>query len=125
MKFLPAITMKKPPTAVLLTTLMFTLTACSQYDDEHDHPDLKTGKDFYNYHCAECHKASGMGQIIHGIPPLLYSNLNRTEMRKMITSDRLHSKSNMPVFKKMPAREARSIVSHIVRLGKERFDPSK
>ncbi len=95
------------------------LFSCSQEDrDNHDHPQLTTGKDFYNYHCAGCHRESGMGKVMQGMPPVLYSKLTHSKMRKKITQG--HKDSKMASFKNMPKDEARKITRYVNSLARKR-----
>lgn len=102
--------------AIFLFFILFLwLLSCSKKDfDIHDHPELTTGKDFYNFHCASCHRESGMGQVIKGIPPVVYTNLTHSKMRKLIM--RGHEGGKMNVFKKMPKDEARKITRYVKKL---------
>jgi len=100
---------------VLFFTSLLWLISCSQQDfDVHDHPELTTGKDYYDFHCANCHRKSGMGQVIKGIPPATYSKLTHSKMRKKIMNG--HEGSKMNIFKKMPKGEARKITRYVTKL---------
>jgi len=106
--------MKRITTLVIFISL-YGLISCSQPDfDIHDHPELTTGKDYYNFHCANCHRKSGMGQVIKGIPPVTYSKLTHSKMRKKIMNG--HEGSKMNVFEKMPKDEARRITRYVSKL---------
>lgn len=102
-------------TAILFIVLSLWLLSCSKDDfDVHEHPELTTGEDFYNFHCADCHRKSGMGQVMKGIPPVIYANLTHSKMRKLIMHG--HEGSKMNVFKKMPKAEARKITRYVKKL---------
>ncbi|MFK5984377.1 MAG: cytochrome c [Pseudomonadota bacterium] len=98
-----------------LIIILFSLFSCSKKNyDNHDHNELKTGKEFYSFHCAQCHRESGRGQVMKGIPPIIYSKLTHSQIRKLIIIG--HKNSKMAVFKTMPKEEARKIARYINKL---------
>lgn len=108
------------PALILLLIIIIMPSACSDaIDDTHDHPQDFTGKDYYEYHCAGCHKSSGMGQVMDGVPPVFYTKLTHSQLRKMITGAHAEN-SNMPSFKNMPKDEARKISRYLTQLRKQR-----
>jgi mono/diheme cytochrome c family protein len=107
--------MKKITFFIFILLSLFQLSCSDEDFDVHDHPQLTTGKDYYNLHCASCHRESGMGQVIKGIPPVLYSNLTHSKMRKKIMNG--HEGSKMNVFTNMPKDEARKITRYVTQLG--------
>ena len=52
------------------------LTACSKDRDHHDHPDLTTGEQLFNYHCAECHGEDGTGKLVDRTPANILTTKN-------------------------------------------------
>lgn len=88
------------------------LPACTDRDD-HAHPQLKTGKQLYDHHCAACHRGEGEGSLLRGVPPVSYTDLT---LRKMVDLIRGHTRaqgSRMPSFANMPTREAEAIAVYI------------
>lgn len=107
--------------------LLLMIVGCAQEDpDTHDHPKDFTGADYYNFHCSECHKESGMGKVLEGIPPVINSDMTHSQMRKFIMTGNYpkgskHTEKHMPIFAKMPKKEARKITQHVDELFKERL----
>lgn len=86
---------------------------CSR--DHHDHPDLTTGKELFDYHCAECHGKEGTGRLVDVTPANILTKKGRNEIIKFVMSSAEHDRS-MPVFKTMPEREAGRIANHLMEL---------
>ncbi len=105
----------------LLIVIIF-ITACSK--DEHDHPELQTGEDFFNAHCAGCHKPDGTGLFLKGIPANISTNKNISELILYIKQGGQSNHSKMPVFKTMPDAEASKIARHLLVL-KNRYIDNK
>jgi|GEM_PF-1312656 len=101
--------------ALLAMAIFLSVSGCAEQDhDNHAHPELESGEQLYNHHCAGCHKKSGAGNVIKGIPPVLYSKLSLSDMRKFITIGLEGSEHEHPVhFKTMPKDEARKIIRHV------------
>ena len=91
------------------------LTGCSQ--DQHDHPNLITGKQLFNFHCAECHGVQGTGKLFDGIPANILTKKSPEEIITYITTETGYIRE-MPVFSTMPADEARAITDHLFTLQK-------
>ncbi len=89
------------------------LSGCS--GDQHDHPDLTTGEQLFNYHCAECHGVQGTGNLIDGIPAIILTKKSHQEIINYITNETGHER-DMPVFSTMPADEAKIITDHLLTL---------
>jgi mono/diheme cytochrome c family protein len=96
------------------------LWGCSR--DEHNHADLKTGEQLYNYHCAECHGEDGTGHLFDVIPANILTKKSPRGIMDYITSEGHHGRK-MPVFRTMPAAEARLITEHLLVL-KARYENS-
>ena len=86
---------------------------CSR--DHHDHPDLTTGEELFNYHCAECHGEDGTGKLFDVMPANILTHKDPQGIINYITSEENHERK-MPVFKTMPAAEARAITAHLMKL---------
>ena len=103
---------------LLLAMVVVSLSGCS--GDQHDHPNLTTGEQLFNYHCAECHGVRGTGKLFNGIPAIILTNKSPSEITKYITTETGHER-DMPVFSTMPADEAKSITDHLLSL-QQTFD---
>ena len=97
--------------SILLISLLF-LSACSQ-KDTHSHPENITAKELYDLHCASCHKKTGKGKFLKGIPPNLSTALTLNQLVKKIRKGEQHS-SNMTVYKTMSDEEARKIAMYLL-----------
>jgi cytochrome c553 len=95
--------------------LVVSLSGCSR--DHHDHPNLTTGEQLFNYHCAECHGEKGTGKLFDGIPANILTRKSPQGIITYITTGTGHER-NMPVFKTMPADEAKVITDHLLKLKK-------
>lgn len=107
---------------ILLYILIFgsniLLTGCGEKQsdvDNHNHPELTSGKKLYDHHCAGCHGVKGAGKFIDGIPPnALTQKTPAMVMKKIRFGD--NQKSVMPVFVNMSEDEAELIVGHLFKL---------
>lgn len=97
-------------------TLMCTgvLIACGGHDD-HEHPQLKSGADLYNHHCAACHQGSGDGTFLKGVPPVRYTTMTYRQMVNYIQGHGRAEDSRMPTFSAMPKHEAEAIAIYVRR----------
>jgi len=77
-------------------------------------------------HCSDCHKKSGIGKVLEGIPPVYNSHMTHSQMRKFIRTgvypNAEKHRNIMPVFSKMSKKEARMITRHIDELFRERLN---
>jgi len=98
--------------------IVLMLVSCGK--DSHDHPQLTTGKQFFDYHCASCHDTNGLGDFLKGIPSSILNNKNSSELIHYIRHDNVlknaPKRDKMPVFKTMPDKEARLIARHLLKL---------
>jgi len=92
---------------------------CSR--DQHDHPNLTTGKQLYDHHCAECHRKDGNGILFDSVPANILTNKNSQEIIVYLTTESNHERL-MPVFETMPIAEATLITKHLRQL---KFDYEK
>ena len=89
--------------------LFLIVTACN--DDAHNHPSIKSGQALYEYHCAGCHRQSGKGNFLKGIPANIGTGLVEWQLvHKMKQGE---SNTKMPVFKTMSKGEATKIAEYI------------
>lgn len=85
------------------------LIACSQNHQGHD---KLSGKALFELHCAGCHKNSGKGNFLKGVPDARYSNLTIKETIEKIRRSKQQN-SKMTVFEAMPVQEAKKIVLYL------------
>ncbi|MCU7834507.1 MAG: cytochrome c [gamma proteobacterium symbiont of Taylorina sp.] len=99
---------------ITLCLSFFLLISCSS--DSHNHPELKTGKQFFDYHCASCHDTSGMGSFLKGMPANILNDKTQAELIHYIKHGNTAERDKMPVFKTMPDKEAKQIARHLLKL---------
>ena len=100
---------------LLFMMVMSISSGCSQ--DQHDHPNLTTGEQLFNYHCAECHGVQGTGKLFDGIPANILTIKSPEEITTYITTETGHERE-MPAFSTWPADEAMVITYHLITLQK-------
>lgn len=83
--------------------------------EQHDHPDLTTGEQLYNHHCAECHREDGTGILFKSLPANILTQKSPKEIVTYITTDSNHNRL-MPSFNTMPDGEAELITKHLLNL---------
>jgi mono/diheme cytochrome c family protein len=88
------------------------LVGCGR-DGDHDHPQLKTGEQFYNHHCASCHQRSGDGAFLRGIPPVKYTEMKIHEIVDHVLGHGRGEDTRMPQFSDMPRHEAQRIAVYL------------
>ena len=103
--------MKLIITGLVLAVLML---ACSSRD-RHDHPDLVTGEQLYNYHCEECHGVDGTGKLFEQTPANILTRRDLEEIVAYITTP-VNPQRKMPVFSTMSRSEVEKIARHLQRL---------
>jgi len=103
---------------LLVSLVVVSASGCSQ--DQHDHPDLTTGEQLFNYHCADCHGVKGTGNLFDGMPANILTIKSPQEIVSYTTTETGHERE-MPVFPTMPADEAQAITDHLFTL-KNSFD---
>ena len=105
---------------ITIMLLPLFLAACN--NDQHNHPALKTGKDFFNYHCASCHNEDGSGMFLKGIPANIATSKNKIEIILHIKEGSHANHAQMPVYSNMPDQEARKIADYLLLLKKNYFN---
>ena len=100
---------------LLAALIVLCVSGCSR--DQHDHPNLITGEQLFYYHCAECHGVQGTGNLFDGIPANILTQKSSQEITTYITTD-TGNERQMPVFRAMPAEEAKVITDHLLTLQK-------
>lgn len=88
------------------------LSGCSD-NDSHDHPGLTTGQQLFDHHCAECHKNTGKGNFLKGVPANQDTALSLDDIEhKIITG----SIDGMPAYPTMSRAEASKIAAYLKRM---------
>jgi len=90
------------------------MLACTARD-RHDHPDLVTGEQLFNYHCEECHGVDGTGKLFEQTPANILTRRDLNGIVAYITTP-VNPQRKMPVFKTMPRAEAEMIARHLLSL---------
>lgn len=88
------------------------LAGCDRVDN-HDHPHLKTGEEFFNHHCASCHGRAGGGNFLDGIPAVKYTPMKISEIVDHIRGHGRDGDTRMPQFSDMSVHEAERIAVFI------------
>jgi len=109
---------KRMKSLLLWVIVVISVFGCSR--DQHDHPNLTTGEELFNFHCVECHGVQGAGNLLDGIPANILTSKSPQEIAEYITIGKQRNRE-MPVFSTMSADEAKVITEHLFRL-KESYD---
>lgn len=91
---------------------LLALAGCDRVDT-HDHPQLKTGEQFYHHHCASCHRRSGDGSFLEGIPAVKYTPMKIREIVEHIRGHGRADDTRMPAFSDMSQYEARRVAVYV------------
>ena len=94
----------------LIIISVFFITGCQK--DEHDHPELTTGKQMFEYHCSACHKQDGKGNFLKGYPRIHNTELFSWQISHKVRAEKSEDR-NMPSFKNMPISEANLIAKYL------------
>jgi len=96
------------------------MAACTKNRDQHDHPNLTTGEELFNYHCAECHAKDGTGRLVEKTPANILTHKDAEGIVNYIITDTGMGRK-MPVFATMPRGEAYKIAAYLIEL-KNRYN---
>jgi len=97
-----------PLMVVLL--MVFALSRCMYNRDVP--PRLATGKQMYNDYCASCHRGSGLGKFILGVPPSFTNKMSRAQIVRLIREGD-DKYSRMPTFPQIKFSQAQKIVNYL------------
>jgi mono/diheme cytochrome c family protein len=100
----------------LLLCVLLNLFGCSE---RHEHKANISAQELYIEHCASCHKETGKGKFLKGVPPNKYTLLTTEELVKKITNNGANN-TKMKIFKSMPKQEARVIALYVKNTLKEK-----
>lgn len=99
------------------------LTACN--NDRHNHPELNTGKELFEHHCARCHQKNGLGKFLKGVPANIATTKNQPEIVWHIQQGSQSGQSRMPVYSNMPTDEANKIAHYLLILKRNYYNSPK
>ncbi|GAA5315226.1 MAG: hypothetical protein AseanaTS_04300 [Candidatus Pelagadaptatus aseana] len=68
-----------------------------------------TGQDLFEMHCAQCHKASGAGNFLKGVPSVALTDLTEHEISEQI----LKGKNRMPSSPRLNYEQRMKIARYI------------
>lgn len=85
--------MNKPILCLVVISVTALITACG----EQTYPDLATGKELYEHHCLRCHKDSGNGMFLKGVPVARLKKIHLKDLQQQITD----GSGMMPGFDQM------------------------
>lgn len=92
---------------LLLPLLLFTLAGCGKPTDE------MSGKELFEKYCAKCHKSTGKGNFLLGVPANKGTKLSYWEIKLKITrGSGKHSK--MPKFANLTDTQAGLIADYLL-----------
>lgn len=84
------------------------LLGCSSEPD----PANLDGRELYSYYCAGCHKESGSGSFLQGIPPNNRSQFSAAELVDLIRNGHPQM-PDMPRFSQLSRMQASAIAQHL------------
>jgi len=102
----------------LIIISLFFIVGC--HKDEHDHPELTTGKQLFEFHCSPCHRQDGKGMFLKGYPPIRNTELFSWQLSHKIRREESEARK-MPSFKKMPISEANLIAKYLKTLKRSKY----
>lgn len=92
----------------LLPALVLSLFGCSS---EPDSANLD-GKELYNYYCAACHKESGEGSFLKGVPANNQTQLSESQIAQLILQGHPEL-PDMPTFSHLSQDQAKAIAAYL------------
>lgn len=75
-------------------------------------PKNANGEQLYNYYCADCHKESGTGNFLKGVPRNAQTEFSTFEVMKLIKHGN-SAKAGMPVFEQLTRQQALLIAAYL------------
>lgn len=97
--------MRFPQTALLLTSL-FILCACSKSR-------LQTGEELFEHYCAPCHRETGTGKFLKGVPPVKYTQYTTRQIAEVIRGHRRPTDTRMPAFNELTSGQTSAIAAYV------------
>jgi mono/diheme cytochrome c family protein len=96
----------------IITVLITLMNAAGSHADEHNHPELITGKQLFEFHCSTCHQMDGNGNVLAGYPAINHTTLRTWQIRHKIQGEKVEGRQ-MPSFQNMSKSEAKLIADYI------------
>lgn len=96
--------------------------ACDSGIDNHDHPDLISGQQFFEHHCASCHDKTGMGTFLKGVPASIATQKTQNEIVIYLQEGPHRFDKQMPIFRTMSDNEARKIAQYLLQLKRNYYN---
>lgn len=98
---------------VMLVLTCVMLSGCDK--DVHNHPELVTGQQLFDYHCAGCHTETGRGNFLKGVPPNKQSTLAIWQIAHKLRIE-ANDQRKMPLYPSMSIQEAEIIADYVKQL---------
>lgn len=99
--------------AFFVMVSVIVLSGCDK--DIHNHPNLITGKQLFDYHCAGCHAETGRGNFLKGVPANKNTSLAAWQVAHKIRIE-ANDKRKMPLYPNMSTQEVELIASYVKQL---------
>ncbi|MEH6823053.1 MAG: cytochrome c [Motiliproteus sp.] len=93
---------------IVVSSLMLMLLGCGSDDKQ----SATNGEALFNEVCADCHKKSGKGNFLAGIPANATTELSSEQIVVLITQG-LPAYKQMPVFSGISEDQAKAIANHL------------
>ncbi|MBV1787993.1 cytochrome c [Marinobacterium sp. D7] len=101
-------------TARLVALPLITLAVSACDGQQEPGSNSTNGMELFNYYCAGCHKESGNGSFLEGIPANRTTKMTEAQVTQLI----LHGKTqmpDMPSFSQLSEQQARNIAQYLLR----------
>ncbi len=86
------------------------LVACG---DDEAASRLTSGKELFAHFCAPCHRETGDGSFLRGVPPIKDSGLSYRELVDHIKGQERREDTRMPVFDNLTREQAEAIAVYL------------
>jgi mono/diheme cytochrome c family protein len=93
---------------IVITVLGCVLSAACEEDK--NYPNLRTGKELYEFHCIQCHGEFGSGMFLKGVTPEVLINSHTEAVRQKVVEG---SGGMMPVFDGMPKDQVTKLATYM------------
>lgn len=97
---------------ILSALLIFLLSGCSDSTPQTSSTD---GKKLYTLYCETCHKSTGNGNFLKGIPANKLTLMHKSQLVLLIRQGN-PSLPKMPTFPNLTEQQASAIVDYLFRL---------
>ena len=97
---------------LLLILSVLLLNGCLSEKSGNELGEDATPAELFSTYCADCHKKSGKGNFLEGIPPNRSTKLSDKSIIGLITKGN-HAYPKMVVYPRMSKENAQKIVDHL------------